>query len=80
MATTTALTAARTQPQSWSFAGFFARFVGPAALTAAGMIGAGAVVKQDLARIDEAIADGSFFENEALLAVFRCYSREPGET
>ncbi len=31
-------------------------------------LGAGAVVKQDLARIDEAIADGSFFENEALLA------------
>ena len=29
-------------------------------------LGAGAVVKQDLARIDEAIADGSFFENEAL--------------
>jgi 2,3-bisphosphoglycerate-independent phosphoglycerate mutase len=31
-------------------------------------LGAGAVVKQDLARIDEAIADGAFFENEALLA------------
>jgi 2,3-bisphosphoglycerate-independent phosphoglycerate mutase len=30
-------------------------------------LGAGAVVKQDLARIDEAIADGGFFENEALL-------------
>ncbi len=29
-------------------------------------LGAGAIVKQDLARIDEAIADGSFFENEAL--------------
>ena len=29
-------------------------------------LGAGAVVKQDLMRIDEAIADGSFFENEAL--------------
>ena len=29
-------------------------------------LGAGAVVKQDLARIDDAIADGSFFENEAL--------------
>ena len=28
----------------------------------------GAIVKQDLARIDDAIADGSFFENEALLA------------
>ena len=31
-------------------------------------LGAGAVVKQDLLRIDEAIADGSFFENEALRA------------
>jgi 2,3-bisphosphoglycerate-independent phosphoglycerate mutase len=31
-------------------------------------LGAGAVVKQDLARIDDAIADGSYFENEALLA------------
>ena len=29
-------------------------------------LGAGAVVKQDLARIDDSIADGSFFENEAL--------------
>jgi 2,3-bisphosphoglycerate-independent phosphoglycerate mutase len=29
-------------------------------------LGAGAVVKQDLLRIDEAIADGSIFENEAL--------------
>ena len=31
-------------------------------------LGAGAIVKQDLARIDDAIADGTFFENEALLA------------
>jgi 2,3-bisphosphoglycerate-independent phosphoglycerate mutase len=31
-------------------------------------LGAGAVVKQDLLRIDEAIEDGSFFENETLLA------------
>jgi 2,3-bisphosphoglycerate-independent phosphoglycerate mutase len=31
-------------------------------------LGAGAIVKQDLTRIDDAIADGSFFENEALLA------------
>jgi 2,3-bisphosphoglycerate-independent phosphoglycerate mutase len=31
-------------------------------------LGAGSVVKQDLARIDGAIADGTFFENEALLA------------
>jgi 2,3-bisphosphoglycerate-independent phosphoglycerate mutase len=30
-------------------------------------LGAGAVVKQDLVRIDDAIADGSFFENPALL-------------
>jgi 2,3-bisphosphoglycerate-independent phosphoglycerate mutase len=31
-------------------------------------LGAGAIVKQDLARIDDAVADGSFFENEALVA------------
>jgi 2,3-bisphosphoglycerate-independent phosphoglycerate mutase len=31
-------------------------------------LGAGAVVKQDLARIDGAIADGGFFDNPALLA------------
>jgi 2,3-bisphosphoglycerate-independent phosphoglycerate mutase len=31
-------------------------------------LGAGAVVKQDLTRIDDAIADGSFFENPALKA------------
>src|SRR4030095_4481084 len=31
-------------------------------------LGAGAVVKQDLARIDDAIADGSFFEHPALTA------------
>jgi 2,3-bisphosphoglycerate-independent phosphoglycerate mutase len=31
-------------------------------------LGAGTVMKQDLARIDEAIANGSFFENEALRA------------
>jgi 2,3-bisphosphoglycerate-independent phosphoglycerate mutase len=30
-------------------------------------LGAGSIVKQDLARIDDAIADGSFFENEVLL-------------
>jgi 2,3-bisphosphoglycerate-independent phosphoglycerate mutase len=29
-------------------------------------LGAGAIVKQDLVRIDESIADGSFFENPAL--------------
>ena len=33
-------------------------------------LGAGAIVKQDLARIDGAIADGSFYENEALVAAF----------
>jgi 2,3-bisphosphoglycerate-independent phosphoglycerate mutase len=31
-------------------------------------LGAGAIVKQDLARIDDAIADGSFFDNEVLRA------------
>ena len=31
-------------------------------------LGAGSVVKQDLARIDDAIADGSFFDNAALRA------------
>jgi 2,3-bisphosphoglycerate-independent phosphoglycerate mutase len=31
-------------------------------------LGAGAIVKQDLARIDDSIADGSFFDNGALLA------------
>jgi 2,3-bisphosphoglycerate-independent phosphoglycerate mutase len=31
-------------------------------------LGAGTIMKQDLARIDEAIADGSFLENEALRA------------
>src|SRR3954464_550504 len=30
-------------------------------------LGAGAIVKQDLARIDDSIADGSFFDNEVLL-------------
>ena len=40
-------------------------------------LGAGAVVKQDLARIDDAIADGSFFENEALLAACERGPLEP---
>jgi 2,3-bisphosphoglycerate-independent phosphoglycerate mutase len=31
-------------------------------------LGAGSIVKQDLARIDDSIADGSFFENPALRA------------
>jgi 2,3-bisphosphoglycerate-independent phosphoglycerate mutase len=34
-------------------------------------LGAGAVVKQDLLRIDEAIEDGSFFDNDALRAACR---------
>jgi 2,3-bisphosphoglycerate-independent phosphoglycerate mutase len=34
-------------------------------------LGAGAVVKQDLLRIDEAVEDGSFFENETLRAACR---------
>jgi 2,3-bisphosphoglycerate-independent phosphoglycerate mutase len=34
-------------------------------------LGAGAVVKQDLLRIDEAVEDGSFYENEALQAACR---------
>jgi 2,3-bisphosphoglycerate-independent phosphoglycerate mutase len=34
-------------------------------------LGAGAIVKQDLLRIGEAIEDGSFFENEALRAACR---------
>jgi 2,3-bisphosphoglycerate-independent phosphoglycerate mutase len=40
-------------------------------------LGAGAVVKQDLARFDDAIADGSFFENEALLAACERARRSP---
>jgi 2,3-bisphosphoglycerate-independent phosphoglycerate mutase len=40
-------------------------------------LGAGAIVKQDLARIDDAIADGSFFENEALRAACRRAGESP---
>jgi 2,3-bisphosphoglycerate-independent phosphoglycerate mutase len=40
-------------------------------------LGAGAIVKQDLARIDDAVADGSFFENEALLAACRAARESP---
>jgi 2,3-bisphosphoglycerate-independent phosphoglycerate mutase len=40
-------------------------------------LGAGAIVKQDLARIDEAIADGSFFDNPALLAACDRARRSP---
>lgn len=42
-------------------------------------LGAGRVVPQDLVRIDEAIADGSFFENEAFLELCR-QVRENGGT
>ena len=38
-------------------------------------LGAGAVVKQDLTRIDEAVADGSLAENEVLLAALRAAPR-----
>src|SRR5690348_517117 len=40
-------------------------------------LGAGAIVKQDLARIDDAVADGSFFENEVLLAACDRARRSP---
>ncbi len=42
-------------------------------------LGAGRVVPQDLVRIDEAIANGSFFDNEAFLALCRGV-REKGGT
>jgi 2,3-bisphosphoglycerate-independent phosphoglycerate mutase len=38
-------------------------------------LGAGAVVRQDLVRIDDAIADGSFAKNEALRAAFDAADR-----
>ncbi len=40
-------------------------------------LGAGAVVKQDLARIDDAVADGSLFENESLLAACEAARKSP---
>jgi 2,3-bisphosphoglycerate-independent phosphoglycerate mutase len=40
-------------------------------------LGAGAIVRQDLARIDDAIADGSFFEDEVLLAACDRARRSP---
>ena len=40
-------------------------------------LGAGAVVKQDLARIDDAIADGSFFENPVLEAACEAARTSP---
>ncbi len=40
-------------------------------------LGAGSIVPQDLKRIDDAVRDGSFFENEVLLAACRA-GREAG--
>ena len=40
-------------------------------------LGAGSIVKQDLARINGAIADGSFFDNEALVAACRRAAESP---
>jgi 2,3-bisphosphoglycerate-independent phosphoglycerate mutase len=40
-------------------------------------LGAGAIVKQDLARIDDSVADGTFFENEALVAACDAARRSP---
>jgi len=40
-------------------------------------LGAGAIVRQDLARIDGAIADGTFFDNEALVAACRKAAASP---
>ena len=40
-------------------------------------LGAGAIVKQDLTRIDDAVADGTFFENETLLAACDAARRAP---
>ena len=40
-------------------------------------LGAGAVVKQDLMRINDAIADGAFFENEVLLGACEAARRGP---
>jgi len=40
-------------------------------------LGAGSIVKQDLVRIDDAIADGSFFRNEALVGACRAARESP---
>ena len=40
-------------------------------------LGAGAIVKQDLARIDSAVADGSFFDNDALVTACRRAAESP---
>ncbi len=42
-------------------------------------LGAGTIVKQDLARIDDSIADGTFFENEALLAACKRARSSPSQ-
>src|SRR6476469_8646034 len=38
-------------------------------------LGAGAVIQQDLARIDEAVEDGALFDNEILQAALRNHER-----
>ena len=40
-------------------------------------LGAGAIVKQDLARIDDAVADGTIFDNEALVAACEAARNSP---
>ncbi len=40
-------------------------------------LGAGAIVKQDLARIDDAVADGTIFDNEALVAACEAARTSP---
>src|SRR5689334_23988014 len=40
-------------------------------------LGAGSIIKQDLARIDDAVADGSFFDNEVLVAACERARRSP---
>ena len=40
-------------------------------------LGAGAIVVQDLTRIDDAVADGTLFENEVLLAACEAARRSP---
>ncbi len=40
-------------------------------------LGAGSVVKQDLTRLDEAVADGSFFQNEVLVDACRAAKASP---
>lgn len=42
-------------------------------------IGAGRILFQDLVRVDRSIADGSFFENEALVAAFRRAAERGGD-